>query len=86
MKQILMEEQYGLNSQDKQQEDIKEILQIQVKLQLCSLEIWVLELIKIVLKISLAKQEMLKMLESLWMKKEDQKGLHMSSFIQIQMP
>jgi len=56
-----MEEQYGLNSQDKQQEDIKEILQIQVKLQLCSLEIWVLELIKIVLKISLAKQEMLKM-------------------------
>jgi hypothetical protein len=61
MKQILMEEQYGLNSQDKQQEDIKEILQIQVKLQLCSLEIWVLELIKIVLKISLAKQEMLKM-------------------------
>ena len=86
MKQILMEEQYGLNSQDKQQEDIKEILQIQVKLQLCSLEIWVLELIKIVLKISLAKQEMLKMSESLWMKKEDQKGLHMSSFIQIQMP
>jgi hypothetical protein len=61
MKQILMEEQYGLNSQDKQQEDIKEILQIQVKLQLCLLEIWVLELIKIVLKISLAKQEMLKM-------------------------
>jgi hypothetical protein len=61
MKQILMEEQYGLNFQDKQQEDIKEILQIQVKLQLCSLEIWVLELIKIVLKISLAKQEMLKM-------------------------
>jgi hypothetical protein len=56
-----MEEQYGLNSQDKQQEDIKEILQIQVKLQLCLLEIWVLELIKIVLKISLAKQEMLKM-------------------------
>ena len=61
MKQILMEEQYGLNFQDKQQEDIKEILQIQVKLQLCLLEIWVLELIKIVLKISLAKQEMLKM-------------------------
>lgn len=58
MKQVLTEELYGLNSQDKQQGDIKEILQIQEKLQHYLLEIWVSELIKIVLKISLAKQEM----------------------------
>ena len=58
MKQVLTEELYGLNSQDKQQGDIKEILQIQEKLQHYLLEIWVSELIKIVLKISLAQQEM----------------------------
>lgn len=58
MKQVLTEELYGLNSQDKQQGDIKEILQIQEKLQHYLLEIWVSELIKMVLKISLAKQEM----------------------------
>ena len=61
MKQASMEEQYGLSSQDKQQEDIKEIQEIQVKWQHYLLEIWVLELIKMVLKIFLVKQEMLKM-------------------------
>jgi hypothetical protein len=61
MKQASMEELYGLSSQDKQQEDIKEIQEIQVKWQHYLLEIWVLELIKMVLKIFLVKQEMLKM-------------------------
>ena len=61
MKQASMEEQYGLSSQDKQQEDIKEIQEIQEKWQHYLLEIWVLELIKMVLKIFLVKQEMLKM-------------------------
>jgi hypothetical protein len=61
MKQASMEELYGLSSQDKQQEDIKEIQEIQEKWQHYLLEIWVLELIKMVLKIFLVKQEMLKM-------------------------
>lgn len=61
MKQVLMEEPYGLNSQDKLQVDIKEILLIQEKLQHYLLEIWVSRLIKMVLRISSVKQEMLKM-------------------------